>query len=132
MDLTITLLAENFMRRMVRFGNAGPAAGFRLVVSPGGCSGLSSEFTVEGAPHFGDYVIEREGLRLFMPQSSRDLLDGCIIDFADTMMETGLKFFNPNARSTCGGSCSSSSAALDSAPGMATISVGSIGRSQGR
>lgn len=97
MKLTITLMAENFMRRMVSFGNAGATAGFRLVVSPGGCSGLSSEFTVEHAPHFGDYVIELEGLRVFIPQGSHDLLAGCIIDFADTVMETGLKFFNPNA-----------------------------------
>jgi iron-sulfur cluster assembly protein len=127
MNLTITLMAENFMRRMVRIGNAGATAGFRLVVSPGGCSGLSSEFSVEGAPHFGDYVIEREGLRVFMPQPSRDLLHGFIIDFTDSMMETGLKFFNPNALSACGGSCSSS-AAFGSEPGKATICIDSIGR----
>jgi iron-sulfur cluster assembly accessory protein len=114
MKPTITLMAENFMRLMVRFGNAGATAGFRLVVSPGGCSGLSSEFTVERAPHFGDYVIEMEFLRVFMPQDSRDLLEGCIIDFADTIMETGLTFFNPNSNGKCGGSCSSNSAAIGS------------------
>jgi len=107
MNLTITLMAENFMRRMVRFGSTGATAGFRLVVSPDGCSGLSSEFTVERSPHFGDYVIEQDGLRVFMPKGSRDLLEGCIIDFADTVMESGLNFFNPNAHGTCGGSCSS-------------------------
>lgn len=131
MKLTITLMAENFMRRMVRFGNAGATAGFRLVVSPGGCSGLSSEFTVERAPHFGDYVIEMEGLRVFMPQGSRDLLEDCIIDFADAVMETGLKFFNPNAHGTCGGSCSSSSASIGSEPGKATINIDSITRRHG-
>jgi len=131
MNVTIAPTAEKFMRRMVRCGNAGATAGFRLVVSPGGCSGLSSEFTVERAPHFGDYVIEQDGLRVFMPQSSRDLLDGCTIDFADTPMETGLKFFNPNAPGTCGGSCSSSSAALGSDPGKATISIDSITRRPG-
>lgn len=128
MELTITVMAENFMRRMVRIGNAGAAAGFRLVVSPGGCSGLASAFSIEGAPQFGDYVIERDGLRVFLPQPSRDLLDGFIIDFADSMMETGLKFFNPNARSACGGSCGSS-AGFGSEPGKATISINSIGRS---
>ena len=92
---------------------------------------MSSEFTVERAPHFGDYVIELEFLRVFMPKSSRDLLEGCIIDFADTVMETGLKFFNPNAHGTCGGSCSSSSAAFGSEPGKATISIDSITRRQG-
>ena len=48
MDITITPAAQKFMRRMVRFGGDG-ATGFRLLVSPGGCSGLASEFTVEPA-----------------------------------------------------------------------------------
>lgn len=125
MELTITPKAGNFMRRMVRFGGAGSCAGFRLVVSPGGCSGLSSEFTVEAGPQFGDYVIEQDDFRIFMPESSRALLDGYTIDFADTMMETGLKFFNPNARGVCG--CGSS-APGDTDPMMSTVSIASIAR----
>ena len=125
MDLTITPKAESFMRRMVRFGNAGESAGFRLVVSPGGCSGLSSEFTVEAKPQFGDYVVEQEGIKVFLPQSSRELLEGYTIDFADTMMETGLKFYNPNARGVCG--CGTS-APGDSDPTVATVNIASIAR----
>ena len=125
MDLTITPKAESFMRRMVRFGNAGESAGFRLIVSPGGCSGLSSEFTVEAKPQFGDYVVEQEGIKVFLPQSSRELLEGYTIDFADTMMETGLKFFNPNARGVCG--CGTS-APGESDPTVATVNIASIAR----
>jgi len=125
MNLTITPKAENFMRRMVRFGLIGNKAGFRLVVSPGGCSGLSSEFTIESGPQFGDYVLELVDLNVFLPESSRELLDGYVIDFADTMMETGLKFFNPNARGVCG--CSSS-APGDKDPMVSTVSVASIAR----
>ena len=128
MELTITARAGNFMRRMVRFGGAG-ATGFRLVVSPGGCSGLSSEFTVEPAPREGDCVIEQEGFKVFLPEPSRALLEGYTIDFADTAMESGLKFTNPNAHGTCGGACGSSSNAPTGAdPAVATVSVGSIGR----
>lgn len=127
MDLTISTKAENFMRRMVRFGNAGPDAGFRLVVSPGGCSGLSSEFTIEPSRD-GDSVIELEGMKVFMPRTTRELLDGYTVDFADTMMETGLKFHNPNARGVCG--CGSSGSS-PSDPHTATVSVGSIARRQG-
>lgn len=125
MDLTITPKAGSFIRRMVRFGNAGASAGFRLVVSPGGCSGLSSEFTVEANPQFGDYVVELEDLKVFLPQSSRELLEGYTIDFADTMMETGLKFFNPNARGVCG--CGTS-APGNTDPTLATVNVSSISR----
>ena len=125
MELTITPKAGSFMRRMVRFGLAGGNAGFRLIVSPGGCSGLSSEFTIEASPQFGDYVIEQEDFKVFLPESTRELLEGYTIDFADTMMETGLKFFNPNARGVCG--CSSS-APGNTDPTVATINVASIAR----
>jgi iron-sulfur cluster assembly accessory protein len=125
MDLIITPKAGSFIRRMVRFGNAGASAGFRLVVSPGGCSGLSSEFSVEASPQFGDYVVEMEDLKVFLPQSSRELLEGYTIDFADTMMETGLKFFNPNARGVCG--CGTS-APGNADPTVATVNVSSISR----
>ena len=60
MDITITPAAQKFMRRMVRFGGDG-ATGFRLLVSPGGCSGLASEFTVEPAAPALDDVGEVEG-----------------------------------------------------------------------
>ncbi len=125
MNLTITPKAENFMRRMVRFGLMGNKAGFRLVVSPGGCSGLSSEFSIETGPKFGDYVLELVDLNVFLPESSRALLEGCTIDFADTMMETGLKFLNPDARGVCG--CGTS-APGGADPMVATVSVASIAR----
>ncbi|MDZ7654364.1 MAG: iron-sulfur cluster assembly accessory protein [Sulfurimicrobium sp.] len=125
MNLTVTPKAENFMRRMVRFGLLGKKAGFRLVVSPGGCSGLSSEFTIESGPQFGDYVLELVDLNVFLPESSRELLEGYTIDFADTMMDTGLKFFNPNARGICG--CGTS-APGDNDPMVSTVSIASIAR----
>lgn len=125
MNLTVTPKAEKFMQRMVRFGGAGAGAGFRLVVSPGGCSGLSSEFTVEANPQAGDKVLELESLKVFLPMESALLLDGYTIDFADSMMETGLKFHNPNARGVCG--CGSGTPG-NTDPTVATVSLGSIGR----
>jgi iron-sulfur cluster assembly protein len=105
-EVTVTPAAETFMRRMVRFGGAGATAGFRLSVRPGGCSGLSSEFTVEAAPHAGDEVVSVNGLSLFLPRESRALLAGVTIDFLDTRAESGLAFINPNA-----GSCACSTGA---------------------
>ncbi len=121
MDLSITPGAEKFIRRMIRFNGPSEGAGFRLVVSPGGCSGLSSEFTVEAEPKSGDAVVVVNGVRLFLPAESRMLLQGATIDFADSAMSTGLTFVTPNSPS-CG--CSSSSAQ----PGVASVAIGSIGR----
>jgi iron-sulfur cluster assembly protein len=115
---------------MIRFNGGTPEHGFRLTVSPGGCSGLSSEFTVEAAPLAGDQIIETSGLRLFLPAESRILLDGATIDFKDTPMESGLAFITKNAGS-CG--CSSSGGEHDhdhaeGPSGRATITLDSIQR----
>jgi iron-sulfur cluster assembly accessory protein len=125
MELSLTPKAEKFIGRMIRFNGGTPEHGFRLTVSPGGCSGLSSEFTVEAAPLEGDAVVEASGLRLFLPAESRILLDGATIDFKDTPMESGLTFITPNSGS-CG--CSSSGDGHGEHAGPATVSIASIQR----
>lgn len=120
MNLTITPNAEKFMRRMVRFTT--PGGGFRLTVSPGGCSGLSSEFSVDAAPRAGDKVIELDGLTLFLPPVTCALLEGVTVDFADAPTNSGLVFINPKDTG-CG--CSSTSA------GPATVQLSSITRKSG-
>ncbi len=99
--VVVTPAAEAFMRRIVRFGGMGERAGFRLIVSPGGCSGLSSQFTVEARPPAGDEVVSVNGLDLYLPPQSRKLLAGVTIDFLDTRTESGFAFIDPNAEG-CG------------------------------
>jgi iron-sulfur cluster assembly accessory protein len=120
MNVTITPAAEKFIRRMIRFNGSGQD-GFRLVLTAGGCSGLAAEFSVEAMPRAGDSVLDVNGLKLFLPAESRLLLDGVTIDFADTPMNSGLTFVNPNAAS-CSGACSSK------APGVTMLDAASIGR----
>jgi len=95
--VVVTPAAEAFMRRIVRFGGLGAQAGFRLTVSPGGCSGLSSQFTVESRPQADDEVVSVNGLDLYLSPESRKLLAGVTIDFKDTRAESGFAFLDPNA-----------------------------------
>ncbi|MGT2504361.1 HesB/IscA family protein [Bradyrhizobium guangxiense] len=100
MNFTITPAAQKFMRMMLRV-DGGTGSGFRLAVSPGGCSGLAADISVRAEPQAGDAVVEREGVKLFLPAESRLLLDGVTIDFADTPTQTGLVFHDPKQVS-CG------------------------------
>jgi iron-sulfur cluster assembly accessory protein len=100
-SVTISEGAAKFMRRMVRFGNVGLGGGFRLVVSPGGCSGLSADFSIEADPKPGDATLAVDGLKVFVPTESAKLLAGVTVDFVDTPMQQGLTFFNPKAVSSC-------------------------------
>ena len=101
MNFTLTPAAEKFIRFMLRADGA-PGAGFRLAVTPGGCSGLSADIGVAATPGPGEAIVERNGLKLFLNAESRLLLDGVTIDFADGAAQTGLVFNDP--KQTC---CSS-------------------------
>ncbi len=105
MKFMLTPAAQKFIRRMVQF-SANPGGGFRLLVSPGGCSGLSAMFDVEAAPHAGDQEFLVDGVKFYLPAESRLLLDGVTIDFADSSTSGGLVFHDPKNT----GSCKSASA----------------------
>ncbi|MBI2733372.1 MAG: iron-sulfur cluster assembly accessory protein [Aquabacterium sp.] len=121
---TVSPAAEKFIRRMVKFSGLPASAGFRLTVTAGGCSGYNSEFTVEAEPAPGDAVADVNGVKVFLPAESRLLLDGVIVDFADTPTKSGLTFVNPGA-APC--ACSSSGDAASAAPpSVSKIDIGSI------
>lgn len=98
MNATLTQSAEKFIRRMLRFAS-GTQSGFRLRVSPGGCSGLAAEFDLEAAPQSDDLVWERSGIRIFLDSRSTRLLNGMIVDFVDTLSHTGFTFTPQTAAS---------------------------------
>jgi iron-sulfur cluster assembly accessory protein len=105
MAFHITPAAQRFIRVMV-LTDGGPGSGFRLVVTPGGCSGLSADISVKSEPAPGDAVVESGGVKLFLPAESRILLEGVTIDFADTPAQTGLVFRDPKASACCSSSSS--------------------------
>ncbi len=100
MSFDITPAAQKFMRMML-LSDGGPSAGFRLVLTPGGCSGLNADMSITKEPAPGDKVVESGGVKLFLPAESRILLEGVTIDFTDTPAKTGLVFHDPKASACC-------------------------------
>jgi iron-sulfur cluster assembly protein len=125
MNITITERAASYMSRMIRFNGGTADSGFRLLVSPGGCSGLNASFTVEAAPLPGDTVLDSNGVKVFLPAVSCLVLEGVTVDYTNTAMATGLSFINQNSQPCA---CNSSSAAASAPPKNATISLASIQR----
>lgn len=113
MNVDLTPSAEKFIRRLLMFDGP-PGAGLRLLVSPGGCSGMSAEFAVRAAPDEGEQVFATGSVKLFLPAQSRLLLDGVTIDFKETPTSTGFVFIDPKAKA-CG--CSTTEAPSLAEPG---------------
>src|ERR1700723_4036638 len=81
-------------------------AGLRIGVVGGGCSGFSSSMQFENGAGMMDKTFEMDGLKGFGDATSVMYLNGCMVDYVETLEGAGFKFENPNVKSTCG--CGSS------------------------
>jgi len=106
MTLTMSDAAIGEVKRFIEAENAGPEAGLRIRVVPGGCSGFSYSMQIEDGPRQGDEIIDHGGLRVFVDMFSRQYLEGVEVDYVNSVMGSGFTFSNPNASGSCG--CGSS------------------------
>src|SRR6266480_3888946 len=81
-------------------------AGLRVGVVGGGCSGFSYSMSFENAAGMMDKSFDFDGLKVYVDATSVMYLNGCIVDYVETLEGAGFKFENPNVKSTCG--CGSS------------------------
>ncbi len=81
-------------------------AGLRVGVVGGGCSGFSYNMSFENAPGMMDKVFTFDGLKVYVDATSAMYLNGCVVDYVETLEAAGFKFENPQVKSTCG--CGSS------------------------
>ncbi len=81
-------------------------AGLRIGVVGGGCSGFQYSMSFENASGMMDKVMKFEDLKVFVDATSAMYLNGCTVDYVETLEAAGFKFENPQVKSTCG--CGSS------------------------
>jgi iron-sulfur cluster assembly accessory protein len=81
-------------------------AGLRIGVVGGGCSGFQYSMSFENAAGMMDKKLNFDGLQVFVDATSLMYLNGCVVDYVETLEAAGFKFENPTVKSTCG--CGSS------------------------
>lgn len=77
-------------------------AGLRVRVVPGGCSGFQYSLNIEEESRTGDFILDKEGVKLFVDMFSAQYLNGITIDHTTNVMGSGFTFENPNASGGCG------------------------------
>ncbi|MCJ2187510.1 HesB/IscA family protein [Novosphingobium beihaiensis] len=80
----------------------GKPAILRLSVEGGGCSGFQYKFGLADAPDADDLIAETDGVRLVVDPVSLDLVNGCVVDFVDSLGGSAFRVENPNAAAGCG------------------------------
>src|ERR1700753_1755700 len=81
-------------------------AGLRIGVVGGGCSGFQYSMSFENAAGMMDKVVRFDDLKVFVDATSAMYLNGCQVDYVETLEAAGFKFENPQVKST--GGCGSS------------------------
>src|ERR671924_1355927 len=81
-------------------------AGLRVGVVGGGCSGFSYSMSFENSSGMMDKSFNFDGLKVLVDATSLMYLNGCTVDYIETLEGAGFKFDNPQVKSTCG--CGSS------------------------
>src|SRR5213082_1280450 len=96
-SLTPNAIAK--VKQIMAQQNPAPA-GLRVGVVGGGCSGFSYSMQFENASGLMDKVFDMDGLKVYVDATSVMYLNGCVVDYVETLEGAGFKFENPNVKST--------------------------------
>ena len=77
--------------------------GLRYGITGGGCSGYKYVLEFEPEPEDDDLVFQQGGdLRVFVKRDHMEKLKNSVIDWKDSLMESGFDIANPQAKRPCG------------------------------
>jgi iron-sulfur cluster assembly protein len=104
--VTLTEGAAVKVSRLMAEEPAGEAEVLRVAIQGGGCSGFEYALGFDRGVTDGDHELEFHGVRLVVDPFSAPYLRGAVVDYLETIQESGFKIENPNAVASCG--CGSS------------------------
>jgi iron-sulfur cluster assembly protein len=97
--------AEKVQEFLASQGAEAQAAGLRVGVRGGGCSGFQYQLAFD-EQHDGDAIFEHSGLKILVDNQSLPYVDGSSIDYVESLQGAGFQVINPNVVAACG--CGSS------------------------
>src|SRR5436190_21957436 len=77
------------------------AAGLRVKVVGGGCSGLQYKMDLD-VERPGDKVFGTDDAKIIVDRKSFLYLNGTELDYNDGLMQSGFSLHNPNVKRSCG------------------------------
>ncbi len=104
--LSVTPKAVTMIKLTREQEDLADGCGLRVAVRGGGCSGFEYALDFEEEARETDFVLEYDGLRVYVDPVSARYLAGTEIDYVMGTTGAGFKFNNPKAVGTCG--CGSS------------------------
>ncbi|MCP3984931.1 MAG: iron-sulfur cluster insertion protein ErpA [bacterium] len=100
--VSVTEAACEQIKRLLDAEDKIESHALRMKVVGGGCSGLQYQLAFDDQAKEGDTQVESGGVRIVVDEKSALYLMGTTLDYVDSLMESGFKIDNPNAKATCG------------------------------
>ena len=100
--VSVTEAASEQIKRLLDTEGKTQTHALRMKVVGGGCSGLQYQLAFDDQEKEGDTQITSGGVRVVVDEKSALYLMGTTLDYVDSLMESGFKIENPNAKTTCG------------------------------
>lgn len=100
-NATVTL-SDSAVKRLRQLAAEQGNRTLRVAVGGGGCSGFQYSFTFDDRIDDDDHLVERQGVRVVIDDTSWAYLAGSEIGYRDELIGSYFSIENPNAVSTCG------------------------------
>ncbi len=79
-----------------------PAAGLRIGIRTGGCSGMAYQMEFAAERNSLDEVVEDKGVTVLIDGRALMFLIGTEMDYVEDKLQSGFVFNNPNEKGRCG------------------------------
>ena len=73
----------------------------RVLITGGGCNGLSYKMKFVSEPKEGDIFVLSEDVKVLVDSKTALYLRGTLLEYSDKLVAGGFKFSNPNAKASC-------------------------------
>jgi iron-sulfur cluster assembly accessory protein len=100
--IQVTEAAASQIKRLLDAEGKATTHALRMKVVGGGCSGLQYQLSFDPNLKENDDQVESAGVRVVVDEKSALYLVGTTLDYVDSLMESGFKIQNPNAKNSCG------------------------------
>lgn len=102
MEFQVTPAAERRIAELIIQQNR-PNLCLKISVDGGGCSGFMYKYEfVAFETEEGDFVLSQNSIKIIIDSISQEFMNGCKLDFIESLGSSYFEIKNPNAKAGCG------------------------------